>query len=202
MKQRPKYFKFVLTALFIAIIFILAFTPLGFIPIGIVRVTTIHIPVILGSILLGPKIGAILGATFGLVSLLTNTLMPGLISFVFSPLIPIPGTTSGSMAALIVCFVPRILVGIVPYFVYKYSQKFGAISFVLAGLAGSMTNTILVLHFIYFLFHDAYSSALNIASDAVYAAIMAIITTNGIVEAIVASLLVAALGKVLHTRIG
>lgn len=201
LNHRPKHFNLVLTSFFIAIIFILAFTPFGFIPLGIARVTTIHVPVILGSILLGPKIGALLGATFGLASLITNTLTPTLLSFAFSPLVPMPGSNSGNMAALLVCFVPRILVGIVPYFVHKYLQKFGAISFIIAGIAGSMTNTVLVLHFIYLFFRDAYSSAVNIAADVVYAAIMGIIATNGIPEAVVASLLVAALGKVLYTKI-
>ena len=50
----------------------------------------LHVPVIIGSILLGPKKGAFLGGMFGLASLLKNTLVPGLSSFVFTPLIPAP----------------------------------------------------------------------------------------------------------------
>ena len=202
LNNRPKYFKFVLTSLFVAIIFVLALTPLGFINLGGMRLTTVHVPVILGSILLGPKLGVVLGATFGLVSLLTNTLTPGILSFVFSPFIPIPGTDSGSIVALVICFVPRILVGVIPYFVHRSLQKFGNVSFVVAALVGSLTNTLLVLHFIYFFFHDAYSDALNIPMDAVYAAIMAVIATNGIAEAMLAALLVTALGKVLYSKIG
>lgn len=61
-------------ALFAALVIILAFTPfLGYIPLGFTRATIIHIPVIIGSILLGPKKGAVLGGVFGLTSFINNT---------------------------------------------------------------------------------------------------------------------------------
>ncbi|WP_267879121.1 ECF transporter S component [Listeria grayi] len=104
-----------LLAVFTGIILLLAFTPLGFIPLGIIKATIIHIPVIIGSILLGPKRGAILGVVFGATSLISNTISPALLSFVFSPFIPIPGLTHGSLLALLICFLPRLLVGILPF---------------------------------------------------------------------------------------
>ena len=64
----------VLTAMFVAIIVILAFTPLGIIPLLVISATTIHIPVIIGSIFLGPKKGAFLGATFGVCSAIKNSM--------------------------------------------------------------------------------------------------------------------------------
>ena len=49
-------------AAFIAIMMIMTVVPvLGFIPLGFMNATIIHIPVIVGSILLGPKKGAVLG---------------------------------------------------------------------------------------------------------------------------------------------
>ena len=198
----------VMTAMFGAIIFILAFTPIGFINLGIARATTVHIPVILGSILLGPKVGAILGFLFGLTSLITNTMLPVPLSFVFSPLIPVPGTDSGTPLALIVCFLPRILAGVVPYFVYKFFQtglkkypKLSQLSLPVAGLAGSMTNTLLVLHLLYFFFKDSYAAINNVSADVVYGLIMAIITSNGIIEAIVSMIIVFGLGKVLIKKV-
>ena len=57
-------------ALFGAIIVLLAFTPfLGYIPLGFTRATIIHIPVIIGSLLMGPKKGAVLGLVFGATAL-------------------------------------------------------------------------------------------------------------------------------------
>ena len=60
-------------ALMAAIIIVLANTPLGMIQLPIIKATTVHIPVIIGAILLGPSAGAMLGAVFGLCSLISNT---------------------------------------------------------------------------------------------------------------------------------
>ncbi|WZU00431.1 hypothetical protein MGH68_12715 [Erysipelothrix sp. D19-032] len=52
-----------------------------------------------------------MGFIFGLASLWTNTMAPSLLSFMFSPLIPLPGTTQGSLWAMVICFGPRMLLG-------------------------------------------------------------------------------------------
>ena len=72
-------------ALMAAIVIVLANTPLGMIQLPIIKATTVHIPVVLGAILLGPGAGAILGAVFGICSLVSNTMAPTLLSFAFSP---------------------------------------------------------------------------------------------------------------------
>ena len=89
-KLNVKYRDLVLLALFAAIVLVLGFTPLGFIPLVVIKATIVHIPVIIGSIVLGPKKGAILGALFGVCSLITNTVSPALTSFVFTPFYPLP----------------------------------------------------------------------------------------------------------------
>ncbi|MFR5069343.1 MAG: ECF transporter S component [Eubacteriales bacterium] len=95
-KLNVKYRDLVLLALFAAIVLVLGFTPLGFIPLVVIKATIVHIPVIIGSIVLGPKKGAILGALFGICSLITNTVSPALTSFVFTPFYPLPGQEHGS----------------------------------------------------------------------------------------------------------
>jgi uncharacterized membrane protein len=189
---------------FTSIIMLLAFTPLGFIRLPLINATMLHIPVIVGSVLLGWKYGAVLGFVFGLTSLINNTIAPGLISFVFSPAIPVPppaGDGVGSLSALIVCFVPRILVGITPWLVYSGLRKFPPlkksalqpVNLIFAGIIGSMTNTLLVMHLIYALFRQPFAQARELASDAVYGAILAVIAANGIPEAIAAAVLAAAI---------
>lgn len=110
-----------LTAFFAAIIVLMSFTPIGYIPLGVINATIIHIPVILGAIYLGPKKGAFLGFVFGLTSFLKNTFMPATLSaFVFSPVLAAQQVGPlGILFSTIICFVPRILVGVVPYYVYK-----------------------------------------------------------------------------------
>lgn len=188
----------VLVALFAAIILIMAFTPMiGYIPLGFTRATIIHIPVIIASVMLGPKKGAFLGFLFGVTSLINNTLNPTLTSFVFTPFFSL-GNASPSPLSLIVCFVPRILVGVVPYYVRKLTKKLpDVVSLAFAGLCGSLTNTILVMNLIYLLFRESYAQASGKAVETLYAAISSVIVVNGVPEAIVASVLTFAICKAL-----
>ncbi|MDR1508465.1 MAG: ECF transporter S component [Synergistaceae bacterium] len=191
--------KFAVTSLFAAIIFLMTFTPIGFINLGFINATIMHVPVIIGSILLGPSIGACLGAMFGLASLIRNTAMPNLLSFAFSPLIPMPGTERGSLLALAICFIPRILVGVTPWYVHKWllsirraNTQWRLTSLFAAGIAGSMTNTLLVMHLIFFMFRDVYASVRGIPVNEAYGLVLSVITVNGIPEAILAGVLASA----------
>ena len=262
--KNERTYELVLTALFTAIIVIMAFTPLGYIPLVVINATVIHIPVILGALFLGPKKGAFLGFVFGLTSFINNTFKAVTASaFVFSPVLAanVVGV-SGVFKSLYICFVPRILVGVIPYFVYilirrllKSEQKMwrvvinGVVSVILfisvraftgnliesgngsligtiiglavgiilfivltmtvhkkasasvalayAGLSGAFTNTLFVMSGIYILYKDAYANALGIAGDTVIDVIMGIISFNGIVEAVVAAILIAGIGLAL-----
>lgn len=118
--KNQKTYELVLLALFAAIIVIMAFTPLGYIPLVVINATIIHIPVILGALFLGPKKGAFLGFVFGLTSFINNTFKAATASaFVFSPILAanVIGI-SGVFKSIYICFVPRILVGVIPYFIY------------------------------------------------------------------------------------
>lgn len=203
MKQMNKTRNMVLASVFAAIIVILAFSPLGYIPMGIINATIIHIPVIIGAIILGPKYGAFLGTVFGFTSLWKNTYMPNPTSFVFSPFVRV-GEYGGNFWSLVVCMVPRILVGIISYYVFKgilkaLGRKKGKVAIALAGagVAGSLTNTILVMNLIYFCFGREYGMAAKGLTDGVYGVILGIICMNGIPEAIVSGLLTLAVAQVL-----
>ena len=186
-----------LTGMFAAIILLLNFTPLGFIILPFGRATTLHIPVIVGSLVLGPKIGAGLGFLFGFCSFLTASTAPVLSSFVFSPLIPVPGTAGGSPWALVVAFVPRILVGIVPWYFYKLlgkitPERFHMVHLPLTAIIASATNTLLVMTLWYTLFRDPWAYARGEAVSEMFAVVMVIITTSGLAEAVVAAVIVPA----------
>ncbi len=202
MTQKAKTHKMVLTAMFTAIIIAMAFVPyMGYIPLGFMNATIIHIPVIIGAIVLGPKIGAYLGGIFGLTSMINNTVNPNLTSFVFSPFYSV-GEVHGNLNSVIICIVPRVLIGVVSYYVYKAvsklikSKKSGSVTaLAVAGVAGSLTNTILVMNGIYFLFGSSYAAAKGIMAEALYGVILGVIGTQGIPEAIVAGVLVAAITR-------
>ena len=191
--------KLVLTGMFAAIIFLLTFTPIGFVPTPIGSATTMHIPVIIGAIMLGPKYGAILGFFFGLSSFIfASTLSPHLTAFVFSPLRPVPGTDSGSPWALLIAFVPRILVGVVAalsfaLFTKIMPAKLKSIGISLSAIAASATNTLLVVHLMFFMFRDPWTYARAGANlpEITYAFILSVmIGTVGVAEAVVSAIIV------------
>ena len=262
--KNEKTYELVLTALFTAIIVIMAFTPLGYIPLVVINATIIHIPVILGALFLGPKKGAFLGFVFGFTSFINNTFKAVTASaFVFSPVLAanVVGV-SGIFKSLYICFVPRILVGVVPYFVYLLIRKaagseqktgrmivnaiasvilfvsvraflirllperlsamvctviglvVGAVLMVIltisgnkkgsaaialsyAGLAGAFTNTLFVMSGIFLLYKDAYAQAMGVAGEAVLDVIMGVVAFNGVVEAVVAAIIVTGVGLAL-----
>lgn len=208
MNQSQKTMKMVMAGVLTAVILVMAFVPgLGYIPLGVINATIIHVPVIIGAILLGPKYGAYFGLVFGLTSLFKNTTSPNLTSFVFSPFYSV-GEFSGNFCSLIICLVPRILIGVVAYYVFTLMmgtlKKLVAgkslaqmVSLAVAGVAGSLTNTLLVMNMIYLFFGSEYAAATGKAYDTLYGAILAIIVGSGVPEAIVAGVLTCVITKVL-----
>lgn len=186
-------------ALMAAIVILLANTPLGMIQLPIVKATTVHIPVIVGAILLGPAAGAILGAAFGICSLISNTMAPTLLSFAFSPFLSTTGF-AGVLKAIWVSVGCRVLIGVVAGWLWILLKKWKTNSYfalIITGFVGSMVNTVMVMGSIYVLFAQQYAQAKDVAATAVFGLIMGTVTASGIPEAIAAAVLVTALGKAL-----
>lgn len=195
-KRKAGIQEMVLTALFTALLLLMGFTPLGLIDLPIIKATILHVPVIIGSVLLGPWRGAFLGGVFGAISLWKNTMAPSLLSFAFSPLVPLPGEGHGSAWAIVICFVPRILVGVLPWFVVKLFELIPAnktavrsAGCVVAGALGSAVNTILVMGLMGLTLGGSFAAAQGVAGDAVWGGILAIVFANGIPEAIAAAVI-------------
>ncbi|MFR1053503.1 MAG: ECF transporter S component [[Clostridium] scindens] len=186
-------------ALMAAIVIVLANTPLGMIQLPIIKATTVHIPVIIGAILLGPSAGAILGAVFGVCSLISNTMAPTLLSFAFSPFMSTTGIP-GALKAIWISVGCRILIGVVAGWLWILLSKLKVsqvIALPIVGFIGSMVNTVAVMGSIYLLFAQQYAQAREVGVTAVWGLIMGTVTASGIPEAIAAAVLVLALGKVL-----
>ena len=189
----------VTVALMMAIVILLANTPLGMIQLPVIKATTVHIPVIIGSIVLGPLAGAILGATFGICSLISNTMAPTLLSFAFSPFLSTTGFV-GVLKAIWVSVGCRTAMGIAAGWLWVLLKKLKVnqnIALIITGFMGSMFNTIFVMGSIYLLFASQYAQAKDVAVTAVFGLIMGTVFASGVPEAIAAAILVIALGKVL-----
>lgn len=186
-------------ALMVAIVILLANTPLGMIQLPIIKATTVHIPVIIGAILLGPAAGGILGAVFGICSLLSNTYAPTLLSFAFSPFMSTTGLP-GAVKALWISIGCRILIGVVAGWLWIGLKKIkcpAVLGYAICGFAGSMTNTVTVMGSIYLLLAAQYAVAKDVAVTAVFGLVMGTVTASGIPEAICATILVALITKAL-----
>jgi len=191
--NNKKTLSMVMTGLFMAIIAVMTFIPnVGYINLIVIKATLLHVPVIVGSIVLGPKRGAVLGATFGITSLIKNTLEPSLLSFAFSPFYQV-GEIGGNAWSVVIALAPRILVGIVPYYVFTGLEKLlnrkkirRVVALSISCASGAFINTLLVMNLIYFCFREEFAAAKSIALDTVYGAIFGIIAVNGVPEAVVA----------------
>lgn len=186
--KKNETFKFVLLAFFVSMIILQSFVPfLGNIPLVFLDITIIHITVIIGGILLGEKVGTILGFVWG-VSSLTRAF------------------TSGSAFSLlvftnpIIAIIPRVLVGYLAAKTFKVvaNTRLGKqVGMSLAGVVGSLTNTILVLSSIYFLIGNEFAAFAKQSIDAVPGILMSIVATNGIPEAIASGILTPIVGTIL-----
>ncbi|MDP4153304.1 MAG: ECF transporter S component [Bacillota bacterium] len=182
-------------SLIIAIELIVGLVPyLGYIPVNpALNITIMHIPVIIAAVVLGPKAGGEVGFVFGLTSLINATfLRPNPIeSPIFSPFFK-GGAFNGGWGSVVICFVPRILVGVVAGYVFILLFKGKAnrkLSLLVSGVLGSLTNTILVLGGIYIFFREPYAKANGMTVSAMLKIFMSVIGINGMLEAAVAAVL-------------
>lgn len=111
-----------------AIAIVLGVTRIGFIPVPNVsgNATIMHVPAIIGAVLEGPIVGVIAGGIFGIFSWLQ--------------------ATNALFANPIVAIVPRLLIGVVAWLVYRALRPVNEdLAAAVAGIAGTLTNTIGVL---------------------------------------------------------
>jgi len=124
----------VFAGVLLAVSLLLAITGLGYFPVPNVTqsATILHVPAIIGGVLEGPVVGLIVGVVFGIDAFVK---FGGLFA----------GNTVGAIITLIL---PRLLIGVVAYWVYKALRGGNQIvALVLAAIAGTLTNTILVIAF-------------------------------------------------------
>ncbi len=199
-KRKNDIFEMVLLSIFMTIILIQAVIPmLGYIPLGIMNATIIQVTVAIGAILLGRKKACMLGLFFGLTSMWKNTFMPNPTSFVFSPFVIGPSSIQGDFRSVIICLFPRIMVGLVAAYVYLLLRRMKKknLALIFSGLLSSLTNTILVMSLIFILYGKEYAKATNKIVSSLPYIIIGIIGTQGILEAVVSSVLCLIIGNIL-----
>ena len=194
-KDRKKSLAFIQFSLLLAIEIIFCFTVLGTLPaLGPLSATLSHVPVIVTAIILGTKAGAGMGLAFGTCSFIYwSFVSPTITSFLYTPLVSL-GEYKGNFGSLLICFVPRILIGVVTALVYAGLKKLiknEVVVCAVAGLLGSLTNTVLVLSGMALFFSDAFLSLNAAIGTSILYIIGSIVLTNGLPEAVIGALAAA-----------
>ena len=175
--NRKQTRQLVLTALMIALMATLQMTGIGLIRLGVINITFYCTIIGIGTMVLGLKTGMILGTAFGLISLFSAIQAP---TALVAPLM----TAAWPMVALM-SIVPRLLVPMVAYGVYKLISamtKNQHVASAAGAAAGSLCNTVLYLG----LMLVGYS--MTVADyPGLLATVGTIALTGGIPEAIVAA---------------
>jgi len=161
--------KIVVTGALGAVAVALSISGLGYIPwFAGASLSVLAIPAIVGAVIEGPVVGILVGAIFGLTSLVQAAVNPAkgpLDVFFVNPLISV---------------LPRLFIGLVAWAVFRlFSAKFRAAGAAVAGIVGALTNTVLVL------------GALVVAGAIPLALAGTVFVSNGLIEAAASAILTA-----------
>lgn len=160
--------KIVITGILGAISIFLGITRWGFLPwFGGISITIMHIPVIIGAILEGPIVGVAIGLIFGLFSMIQAAVAPN-------------GPSDVWFTNPVLSVLPRLFIGPVAWLVWTALKRWPVVGMMTSGIAGSATNTILVLGMI------------GLMKLLPWPVIGGVAVANGVPEAIVSAILVVA----------
>ena len=170
-------------AIFIAIILLQDFVPFfGNIPLGPLSITTLHVTVIIAAIVLGPVDGAIIGGIWGLLTWVRAFVAPS------SPLAPLVFVNP------LVSVVPRIMIGILAVYTFILMCRLFKVKYIAAvsaAIVGALTNTGLVLGFIYLFYRTpAVAQTYGVNVNHLLIALETVMATNGLAELILAIIIV------------
>ncbi len=174
--------RLVITAMLIAVSIVLSIpigagpiTSLGFITLGpAIAFTFMHVPAIIGAVMEGPLVGAIVGFAFGAFSLFLAGQQPA-------------GSGNAIFVDPVISILPRLFIGPVAWLVYSALKNAGITPRLIgAAIAGTLTNTILVI------------GAIALRLHVPFLATLASVAVNSVLEIIVASVIVVAVVSALR----
>ena len=178
-------------ALLLAIVIIMTVFNFGNIPIGPIVATIYQVPVIIGAVILGTSGGCILGAAWGIICFILA------LTGQTTDIVALAVVQQNPLLYFAIAFVPRLLTGLFAGLIFAgmhrlVPRKYNTVSFAVSGVFGSLTNTVFYLGALYLFIKELLSSLYSIEIGAVGAMVLGVAVSNGLLEALVSALVVAA----------
>jgi uncharacterized membrane protein len=161
--------KIVIAGVLSAITIILGVTHWGFIPWGLASFSFMQVPAIIGAILEGPIVGGVIGLIFGLFSMFQAVAGPT------GPLDPL-------FVNPLLSVLPRIFIGPMAWLVWNALKKIPVVGMICSAIAGSLTNTVLVLGMLGLVFGQS-AKVISVLGANVWKALWGVAIANGLPEA-------------------
>ena len=144
--------------------------------------TILHIPTIIGSLSAGRKVGMIVGFMFGIFSFIRSLQAPSAL-LLFA-------VQYNVMADAFICIVPRILIGLIAYELYRHLKIREVWRVAVTAVVTTVIHTVLFLGSFTALVGVPYAEAQGIPFMNVINIMLGITAVNGVPEAIVSGLIV------------
>ena len=182
-------------ALLSAVIFVISYLP-RIAP--SINWTLATIPVVIGAILMGPVAGGVLGGVWGMVSFFQ---VFGLLGLPQDPSGPILFGIS-PVFTIILCFVPRIVVGVASAWCFiglRKIDKTKFISYLVTCIVAPLLNTVLFLStLVLFFWNSAAFEQIRAQYSSAFAYVFAIASVNALVEVVTCAVIGTAVAKGVH----
>lgn len=179
------------TAVLLAIIIVLTVFNIGNIPVGPIVATIYQVPVIIGAVLLGPSIGALLGGCWGLLCFILA------ITGNTTDVVALATIQQSALLYFVIAFVPRLFTGLLAGLLFKvldgsFKRNKRIVSCAITGAVGSACNTVLYLGMLYLFIKSLLAELYGIEIGAVGAMVLGVALSNGGIEAVFSAVITAA----------
>ena len=194
--KKTKMTRFVLLAMFVAILLMFKMIGLGRVPVGPLNMSFLMVPVAAGAMLLGPLEGMALGAVFGLSSLWDAIGGSGGLTTIFFNM----GTVE-AVHTVVLCVVTRTLMGLLPGLIFKGLQKIDrprTLCYYGGARAAPLLNTTLFMGYMMLAFYhtkEIQEKVVNLGASNALMLFLLMVGVQGLIEMLVCTITAGTVAK-------
>ena len=192
-KQSGKLRYLCLLGMFIAIELMMKLIGLGSVPVGPLVMSFLTVPIAVGAILLGPLAGAIMGTTFGVVSLIDAIQGVSIMTNAFFVIDPV--------STVLLCIGTRALMGLCVGWIYRGMDRIdrtNTVKYFVSALSAALLNTVFFMGYIVLFFYQTeFIQNLAVSKGAVNPLmfIVLVVGVQGLIEAVACTIVGGGVAK-------